>query len=241
MKSPALLLSLALCSWAALSPLALAQSVCASDGQPKPVRLMERFTNADCADCWRDPATAKPARGTVVLDWVLPGAQGDDAPLSGVASVDALNRLTALGQSAPLTSSTTTVPITPDTGLRRSTLRVARGLALSGYIGASIALKPVPTQGKASVVTAWLALVETLPAGLEGSPVVRNLVRNVFQSTWRMPVQLSKTEQNHLFDQRSMSVAEGLNPERLQVIGWLTDERGRVLAAAQSVCSAAAP
>ena len=118
---------------------------------------------------------------------------------------------------------------------------MARGLALSGYVGASIALKPVPTQGKARVLTAWLALVETLPAGLEGSPVDRNLVRNVFQSTWKLPVKLSKTEQNHLFDQRSMSVAEGVNPDRLRVIGWLTDERGRVLAAAESVCSAAAP
>ncbi len=241
MKSPALLLSLALCSWAVLVPLASAQSVCASDGQPQPVLLMERFTNADCANCWRDPATAKAAPGTAVLDWVLPGAQGDDAPLSGVASVDALSRLKALGQSAPVTSSATTVTITPDPALRRSTLRVARGLALSGYIGASIALKPAPTQGKAGVVTAWLALVETLPAGLEGSAVDRNLVRNVFQSTWKIPVKLSKTEQNHLFDQRSMSLAEGVNPERLQVIGWLTDKRGRVLAAAQSACSAAAP
>ena len=241
MKNPALLLSLALCSWAVLAPLASAQSVCASDGQHHPVRLMERFTNADCAHCWRDPATAKAAPGTAVLDWVLPGAQGDDAPLSGVASVDAVSRLTALGQSATVTSIATTVTITPNPGLSRSTLRVARGLALSGYIGASIALKPVPTQGTAGVVTAWLALVETLPAGLEGSPVERNLVRNVFQSTWKMPVKLSKTEQNHLFDQRSMSLAEGVNPDRLQVIGWLTDERGRVLAAAQSVCSAAAP
>ena len=241
MKSPALLLSLALCSWAVLTPLASAQSVCTSDGQPKPVRLMERFTNADCADCWRDPATAKAAPGTAVLDWVLPGAQGDDAPLSGVASADALNRLTTLGQSVPRTSNATALAITPDPGLSRSTLRVARGLALSGYVGASIALKPVPTQGKARVLTAWLALVETLPAGLEGSPVDRNLVRNVFQSTWKLPVKLSKTEQNHLFDQRSMSVAEGVNPDRLRVIGWLTDERGRVLAAAESVCSAAAP
>lgn len=241
MKSPALLLSLALCSWAALPPLAAAQSVCSSDKQLRAVQLTERFINADCASCWADPITPSPSPGTLVLDWVTPGAQGDDAPLSAVASVDGLNRLMGLGQSAPTAVSAYTTAITPDAALTRSTLRVARGLAVSGYIGASISLKPAPTHGKPAAMTAWLALVETLPAGLEGSPVARNLVRNVFQSTWNLPVKLLKTEQNQLFEQRSMSVSSGVNPERLQVIGWLTDERGRVLAAAQSVCNTAAP
>lgn len=236
MKSPALLLSLALCAWAVLTPLASAQSVCASDGQPKPVRLMERFTSADCADCWADPATAKAAPNTAVLDWVLPGTQGDDAPLSAVASRDGAARLQAIGEPMPSTTRIKTLPITPDTSLKKSVLRVARGLALSGYIGASIELKPAPTQSKTARVTAWLALVETLPAGLEGSPVERNLVRNVFQSSWNLRKKLSKSEQNHWFDQRSMSVAEGVNPDRLTVIGWVEDDQGRLLAAAQSVC-----
>lgn len=241
MKFRMLLLSAALCSavFFGLPQHAAAQGVCSSDKQPHPVQLIERFTNADCATCWADPATAKPSPSALVLDWVTPGTQGDDAPLSAVASVDAVQRLAALGQNAPITSNVSTTPVRPDRRLARSTLRVARGLALSGYIGASIALKPVPTQGKANVVTAWLALVETLPAGLEGSPVERNLVRNVFQSRWNMPVKLSKTEQSQRFDQRSMSVAQGANPERLQVIGWLTDERGHMLAAAQSVCTSA--
>lgn len=239
MKNPALLLSLALCSWAALTPLASAQSVCASDGQPKPMRLMERFTSADCATCWRDPATAQAAPGTTVLDWVLPGAQGDDAPLSGVASRDGAARLQAIGASMLSTTRLKIRSVTPEAALKKSVLRVARGLALSGYIGASIELKPAPTRAQAARVTAWLALVETLPAGLEGSPVERNLVRNVFQSNWNLREKLSKSEQNHWFDQRSMSVAEGVNPDRLTVIGWLEDEQGRILAAAQSACSAA--
>lgn len=238
MKSPALLFSLVLCSSAVFSPLASAQSVCASDGQPKPVRLMERFTNADCADCWRDPATAKAASGTAVLDWVLPGAQGDDAPLSAVASRDGVARLQAIGEPTPGTTRVKTRPVTPDITLKKSVLRVARGLALSGYIGASIELKPAPTRAKAARVTAWLALAETLPAGLEGSLVERNLVRNVFQSNWNLRKKLSKSEQKHWFDQRSMGVTEGVNPDRLTVIGWLEDDQGRILAAAQSVCSA---
>lgn len=239
MTSPALLLALALCSWAVLPMSAAAQSVCASDGQPQPVQLMERFTNADCADCWRDPATATAAPGTVVLDWMLPGTQGDDAPLSAVASRDGVSRLDAIGQTIPRTTSVKISPVMPDAAMKKSVLRVARGLAVSGYIGASIELKPAPAPAKAARVTAWLALVETLPIGLEGSPVERNLVRNVFQSSWNLRRTLSKSEQNHWFDQRSMSVAEGVNPERLTVIGWLVDDQGRLLVAAQSVCSSA--
>ena len=36
-------------------PLAVpAQSSCSSDGQPRPVALLERFINADCVSCWSD-------------------------------------------------------------------------------------------------------------------------------------------------------------------------------------------
>jgi hypothetical protein len=216
---------------------AAAQSVCSSDGQLKPVQLMERFTNADCADCWRDPATAKAPKGAAVLDWVLPGAMGDDAPLSAVASRDGVSRLESLGEPMPRATSVRASTVAADPGLKNSTFRVARGLALSGYIGASIQLKPAPARAKAAQATAWLALVETLPTGLEGSPVERNLVRNVFQSGWNLRKKPSKSDQNHWFDQRSMGVAEGVNPDRLAVIGWLADEQGRILAAAQSRCT----
>lgn len=238
MKSPAFLLSLALCAGAILSTPVLAQSVCASDGQPKPLRLMERFTNADCADCWRDPATAKAPPGTAVLDWVLPGSQGDDAPLSAVASRDATFRLETLSLGMPRTTSIQTTATTLDPGLKRSELRVARGLALAGYVGASIQLKPAPAKGKVTSVTAWLALVETLPMGLEGSPVERNLVRNVFQSSWNLGKKPPSSAQNRWFDQRSMGVADSVNPDRLKVIGWLADDRGRILAMSQSACNA---
>ena len=219
----------------AITP-AIAQSVCSSDGQTPPLRLLERFTSADCATCWSEPATALPRPGTVVLDWVLPGAQGDEAALSAVASPDALLRLEALGQRATTTTNAFVTPITGHPSLARSTLRVARGLALSGYIGTSIELKPAPRATTLRQLTAWLALVEILPVGLEGSPVERHLVRNVFQSNWNLARKLSKEELIHWFDQRSMSVVQGANPERLQVIGWLADSKNRVLTASQSRC-----
>lgn len=214
-----------------------AQSTCASDGQPRPVRLMERFISADCESCWKDPATTKVGNGDVVLDWVLASDKGDDAPLSAVASRDGLIRLAARGAAAPKEAMTSTQKVN---GLKGTTLRVAHGIALSGYLGTSIELKPIPPTAKNQRWTAWLALVETIPEGTEGTPVARNLVRNLIQPNWDGYKQLSKSEQKadvaRFFESRSMSVAQGVNPDNLRVIGWVEDARGRVLVAAQSRC-----
>ena len=218
---------------ASTSP-AQAQSFCASDGQPRPVQLVERFINADCTNCWNDPATLVPGRRAVALDWVIPGSLGDDAPLSSVATRDALARLEALKESLPVKSKTTLRSVS---GLKGARLRVAHGLPVSDYLGASIELKPVSPAAR-QPLTAWLALVETLPAGLEGSLVERNLVRNVLSRSWDGRKQLSKDEQNRFFESRSMNIAPAANAERLRVIGWVEDEKGRVLLAAQSRCAA---
>lgn len=210
-----------------------AQSFCASDGQPRPAQLLERFINANCESCWADPATPKAAAGQLALDWVLPGDKGDEAPLSAVAAREALDRLAALRQSPPAQTLASTLPVQ---GLKGGTLRVAHGLPLSGYLGASIELKPIPAAAKGRQWAAWLALVETLPAGTEGSPVERNLVRNVLQTPWDGRKPVAKGDPRRFFDARSMSVAQGANPERMRVIGWVEDDKGRVLAAAQSRC-----
>lgn len=212
---------------------AWAQSFCSSDGQPRPVQLLERFINADCETCWADPATPQAAANQLAIDWVLPGSKGDDAPLSAVAARESPARLEALRQQPPAQTFASTLPVT---GLKGATLRVAQGLPLSGYLGTSIELKPIPAAAKGRQWTAWLALVETLPAGAENSPVERNLIRNVLQATWDAGKPLSKGEQNRFFDARSMSIAEGANPERIRVVGWVEDEKGQVRAAAQSRC-----
>ena len=218
---------------APLSP-AQAQSFCASDGQSRPVQLVERFINADCDTCWADQSTPVPAKNTVALDWVAPGSQGDDAPLSAVATRDALARLESLRQGVPARSQTVVHAVK---GIKGAGLRVAHGLPVADYLGASIELKPVAPAAR-QPLTAWLALVETLPAGLEGSPVERNLVRNVISRIWDVRKQLSKDEQNRLFESRSMNIAPAANPDRLRVIGWVENEKGQVLLAAQSRCIA---
>ncbi|RYY91127.1 MAG: hypothetical protein EOO24_32120 [Comamonadaceae bacterium] len=198
-----------------------AHALCTSDGVLQPTLLLERFINADCADCWTDAATPDAAAGALALDWVLPGARGDDAPLSAVASDDALARLAFLRQPAPQRSATFT-------RLRQGKaagLRVAQGAAFNDYIGASIALKG----GGRAGWSAWLLLVESLPAGTEGSPVARNLVRNVFRPDGaRLAAPLAET--------RSMQIHQGAQADRLRLVAVLHDGRGQLRGLARSDC-----
>lgn len=205
-----------------------AQSSCSSDGQPQPVGLLERFINADCESCWSDPRTTRPGSGVIALDWIVPGGRGDDAPLSAAASRDAPARLEALGRPVPARAASSHRKVQREP--RR--VRVAQGPAFNGYIGASIELTPAG----AEPWRAWLLLVETIPAGSEGTPVARNLVRNALQPAWDIAKPLSEEEQRRRFEARPLSIPEGAKTERLRVVGWVEDARGRIVAAAQSRC-----
>lgn len=206
-------------------PLA-AQALCTSDQVPPPTALLERFTSADCADCWRDPGTPEPAAGTFALDWVVPGTHGDDAPLSAVALDEGAERLAALGRPLPARA---------DAVFRRRegpavTLRLAQGEAFNDYIGTSLELgKP----GR-EAWHAWLLLVEELPAGTEGSPVARRLVRNVFRPDWTV---VDGRPAGALADGRAMQIHEGARPERLRLVAVLADSRGRIRAIRRTACS----
>lgn len=214
---------------------AWAQSICASDGQTTPLTLVERFISADCEACWRTPPTHESAAArTLTLDWIVPGGQGDEAPLSAAASRDAHMRLATLGRAAPATSTHTLTPV-PDRGANR--LRVAHGVPLGGYIGASIELKTTRKAIHQEPFSAWLVLVETIPAGVAGASSEMNLVRNVLLSTWNRHSSLSKTERIVFREARPLSIPQGATPERLRVVGWVQDAHGRMLAAAQSVCA----
>lgn len=209
---------------------AQAHSSCASDGRAAPTTLVERFISADCQACWSEPATDRTPARALTLDWIVPGAQGDDAPLSVAASRDALTRLQTLGRAAPATASTVTTPVS---GRRAPQLRVAHGPAFNDYIGASIEMKPA-AKGQWN---AWLLLVETIPQETDGTPVTRNLVRNLLQSSWNGPALLSKSEQNRFYESRPLTIPAGANPDRLSVVGWVEDTQGRIRSIAQSHCT----
>jgi hypothetical protein len=214
-KAPLLILLVAVALAAHAQP-----SSCSSDGAPVPAALLERFINADCDQCWRNAQTPDAARGTLAIDWVTPGSRGDDAPLAAVASRDGAERLEALGKKAPAQSAT---QFTQRMGEARR-LRVAHGQPFNDYIGTSIEMAPA----SGGPWKAWLLLVETLPAGAEGSPVERNLVRGAFTTQW--------TTAPKRYELRPMRVVEGTKFERLRVVGWIEDARGHVRAIAQSRC-----
>jgi hypothetical protein len=198
--------------------------VCSSDGRPAPAAVLERFINADCAGCWTDLAVARPAPGQVVLDWIVPGGRGDDAPLSAAARSEGLDRLAALGQPVPRNDDSRL-------GLRAGaavSVRVANGLPFNDYIGASIELRHAPP-GRWH---AWLVLVEQLPAGTEKTPIDRNLVRNVLELDWKTPARGAR-----LLEARPMNIPAGADPTRLRVVGIVEDARGRIRGIAQSHCA----
>lgn len=213
---------LALAGTAAL-PLA-GHALCTSDGVAQPTLVLERFTSADCGDCWQDRATPAPAANALVLDWVLPGARGDDAPLSAVALDEARERLRFLGAQPPQRAAAVS-------GIRDGKLRVrlAQGTAFNDYIGASIELR----DGGRAPWRAWLLLVESLPAGTEGSPVARNLVRNVFRPDWD---QAAPRRPGRLAETRSMQIHDGASAERLRLVAVVHDGRGRIRGISRTEC-----
>ena len=234
MKTYIVLLSLS----AGLAQGVQAQSSCSSDGQATPTLLLERFISADCESCWSVPTDTAVANGALTLDWIVPSDQADEAPLSAAAHRDALMRLAALGQPVPRTQLQISHPVAASPTQH---LRVAHGLVYGGYIGASIGLTadaadswPPQTQ---PALTAYLVLVESIPAGSEGTPIARNLVRNVLLLDWRQSEPLAKTAQNPFYEMRPLNVPPGASPQRLRVLGWVQDAAGRVLNAAQSVCA----
>lgn len=217
---------------AAAAPWAQAQSSCSSDRLTQPAALLERFVSADCESCWADGA-GRPRSGDLALDWIVPGSKGEDAPLAAAATTDALARLAALRRSAPAAVDMARHPVqAPKRGLR-----VSIGPPFNDYVGTSIELKaPGPDRW-----SAWLLLVETIPAGTEGTPIERNLVRNALQLAWGDSGPLSKAQQLRLFEARPMGIPAGARPERLRVVGWVQDGRGRMRAIAQTRCPPPAP
>ncbi len=223
------------------------QSFCASDGQAQPVALHERFTSADCADCWAATPSVAHHRNALALDWIVPSPKGEDAPLSSAATRDALDRLEALlaQPPAPTHATSHTTPIStltssPSAGRSHPGLRVAHGLPFNNYVGTSIRYQP-PGRMRSGELFVWQVLIETIPAGTEGTPVERNLVRNTLVRQWSYQSSLSKSKQPVWVDSRPMSIPEGAHPERLRVVGWVEDSAGRLLALAQSRCTAKKP
>ena len=206
----------------------LAQSLCSSDGQPAARVLRERFISADCESCWSHTPARAATRGELALDWIVPSQRGADAALSAAATRDAGSRLEGLARAFGTEKLDLASPVAGAAGR----LRVAHGLAFNGYLGTSISFKPGPRAPDG--LSAWVVLVETIAAGTEGTPIERNLVRNTLQLDWSRPARA--TGQRGWSEARPLSIPEGARAERLRLIGWVQDRRGRILQLAQSRC-----
>lgn len=225
-------LSVLLIVW--FTPIAWGQSVCTSDKQVAPTALTERYISADCAFCWQRPLPTQTTASELTLDWIVPGSLGDEAPLSAAANRDALVRLESLDLAAPQTQRLVhqVVDLPPEINLR-----VAHGLVLGGYVGASISLSFVKTTQTKLPLHVWLVVVEHFPAGTEGSPTPRILVRNMLQPIWNMDSSLQNNVVYQQTEMRPMNIPAGTNTANIGVIGWVSDNTGRILVAARSACS----
>ncbi len=199
---------------------------------PAQAATEEHFIAADCPACWSETlAGANPAAAAGWrFDWIVPA--GGDAALSAAALSDAAERSARLGWRLPAgTQRQLTRPA--DAGGRSAPrLTVESGLPWSGYLGLQMRLR-LPAGGALPTGSSgWLALVELLPAGTDGSPVERALVRSVAG-----PLPLASLRPGGAIDHlHALRWPESAKVERLQGRGWIEAPDGRLLAVAADRC-----
>lgn len=226
-----------LCRWLALRALAFtvvlaftfasfASHAAPPDNCAAPRALLERFVPAGCEACWHRGSA--PEGTPLVLDWIVPDARGEDAALAAAAIAQAAPRAGAMPASR--------------TFERRHALRppgelaviVEDGPAWNGYIAAQVRIEwhletNAGRGGKTTTAgaAAYLALVEQVRAGEEGTPVDRMLVRSI---AGPLPLDAGEAIVTHL---HAFRIPQGSKPARLTAIGWVESSAGAVLAAAR--------
>ena len=199
----------------AAMPVALAAPICP---EPAPNAMLERFMSAACESCWQD--AVPPKARTMVLDWIVPA--GDAAPMATAALPESLARAGVVPGNETL--------------LRRASLtrrdaprvRIADGPAWNGYIGIQLSVQRRGRLPRGAV--GYVALVERVSAGSEGSPVARQLVRAVV-GPLVLDELASRSTVTHM---HAVRVPEGARADRLASVGWVQATNAEVIAAAQS-------
>jgi len=206
----------------------------APQGMPPPAEcprgvtaVTERFIDADCADCWTRQSLPPAASAHWVLDWIVPSARGDDAPLAPAATREAADRIGRIGERV-WTSEGLGTWRTPLRAGASPSLSVASGPAWHGYLALQVDSRGPWPRG-ASV---WLALVEAVPEGTDGTPVARRLVRAVAG-----PLDLAQLANGRTVrDLRALRWPETAQPARLRATAWIETADGRIVAMAAERC-----
>jgi len=191
--------------------------------------VVERFISAECAACWSDASTAQPGADEWLLDWIVPSSRGDEAPLSSAAPSEARARASRALRSAPGDDRTSVQRSAARTASALQ-LRVAAGPAWNGYFGVQIDASGHAAAGS----TVWVALVESVAPGTDGTPLPRQLVRTVSGPLPADELRSGKPWQHLL----AMRWPETAKPSRLRARAWIEDARGRIVAMAGERCSA---
>jgi hypothetical protein len=189
--------------------------------------VVERFISADCPDCWAAPDVASTPAGAWLFDWIAQTTAGNDAPLAAAANTEAQERAQRAGGPSPTGAQSLTVRTTlpHSAGLK---LNVQSGPAWNGYFGLRLEARGRVPAGS----SAWLALVELIPANAEGSVAERQLVRSV---AGPLPLDALRAGRatSHL---RALRWPETAQPTRLQARGWIEAPDGALLAIATDRC-----
>jgi hypothetical protein len=221
------------CTWTALLLAAAAvPAIGAADnaaacGAAAPTQVVEAFLSADCLACWQAPETLlgkASLDSTLRLDWIVPSAAGDDAPLATAALPEAVSRLRT---PLPATGEQTQVHALP--AADGAALQVDSGLAWNGYISLSFDLTLPHTAWPADAV-GWVALVERVPAGEDGSPIARQLVRALVGPLLLEP----RDGQHEVHHLNAVRLPSNGKAERLAAVGWVERAGGPMLLASAS-------
>ena len=191
--------------------------------------VIERFISAECAACWRAATSVRVDANQWLLDWIVPSARGDEAPLASAAPADARARArralryeVAVDRASMHRSAARSTP--------PLLLQVAAGPAWNGYFGVQVDGGGRPM----ARATVWIALVEYVDTGTDGSAVPRELVRSVAGPY--TPSELRDGQPWQLL--QAMRWPDTAKPARLQARAWIEDAGGRIVAMAGERCSA---
>jgi hypothetical protein len=203
--------------------------------------FIERFVPARCIACWQTapPMPAGPAgasSGTAfVLDWVVPDATVSEGVLGRAALAEAVDRAATV--SEPLRNDETltrTEPLPARTSLH---VEASNGPAVNGYIGLRFGARYESERRLPPDLRGYLALVEPMPPGSDGSAVERRVVRAIVGPLFvdSLSTGLAVT---HL---RAVRLPTTSRPENLTAAAWLETAHGRVLAVSAGPDAACPP
>ena len=191
--------------------------------------MQERLFSAACADCWAQ-AVATPTTPAWRFDWIVPA--DDAAPLAAAGLPDAADRALRLGATAPTTAPALLLRRPALPALRGLSLKMESGPAWQGYFGVQLTLRSAASSPLPAGASAWLALVEQVSAGSDGTPVARSLVRSV---AGPLPLDSLKPGQATTY-LRALRWPAGAEPTRLQARAWIESAAGQLLAVAADQC-----